>query len=788
MGISSLGLSSGIDFENIIRTLIATEGRPLVNLRSDEVKNGIKNAEILNLKTKLGSFEAAVNKLNSLSQFNTKTASITNSLDGEELASVFADDSATVGTTSIKVLQLANAGKKISQGVVDQDTTAVSSASGTLSFRVGAAGSETTINVGTSTTLEQLKDAINNTSGVTASIIKDGTGSNPFRLILTSDDPGSENDIIITNNDTDLDFNNKKIEEAFAFTTNNFSGTVASNTTGTYTGTANKTFVIEIVDDTGGTPASGTVTYKYSTDGGITFLGANGVAYDGTNGVAVAADATLQNVDGQVDATTTSEGVKISFAGGTFLAGDKFSIDVFNPVLQDAKDAVIEVDNAVLTKSSNTITDVIQGVTLDLINADSSSTLTVTVSQSAQDEAKANIESFVGAFNEVAKFLDDQLSFDPDTGVASPLLGDSTVLTLRRRLGNIITGVIPGLSNESFTNLSSIGISSNSTTGSLSIDDAKLSDALSKDPGAVALLFVGVATPTNSDITFVGDSSATQAGTYNVTLATAPEQATFSQVAKLGGGGDARNDLSAIGLAVDETVTFLFSLNETENPPDFTTFNVTLKKDSTINTIVNNLNSAFATNEVALSASNDNGKLEVKSAIFGNDVSLQVSTNVDGAGQLLQDTNGISGETFKDTGVDIVGFINNHVATGIGNTLTGASGFQEEGLTISTTSDEIGGRGTVAVSSGVANQLSSLLDAYTNNTSGILTTKTDSIQNTIDNIKDRQDEISRQLEETEASLRAEFTRLESIIAEFTATGDFLTAQLGNLPKLGGSSK
>ena len=787
MGISSLGLSSGIDFENIITTLIATEGRPLVSLRSDEVRNGIKNAEVLNLKTKLATFEAAVNKLNSLSQFNTKTASITNSLDGEELASVFADDTATVGTTSIKVLQLANAGKKISQGVADRDTAAVSSVSGTLSFRVGAAGSVKTISVGTSTTLDQLKDSINNTSGITASIINDGTGSNPFRLILTSDEPGSSNDIIITNDDTDLGFENKKIEEAFAFTTNNYSGTVASNTSGTYTGTVNKSFVLEIVDAAGGIPASGTVTYKYSTDGGITFLGANGAAYDGTNGVAVAADATLQNVDGQIDATTTTEGVKVSFTGGTFLAGDKFSIDAFNPELQDAKDAVIEVDNAVLTKSSNSITDVIQGVTLDLINADSSSTLTVSVSQSAQDEAKDNIEGFVEAFNEVAEFLDKQLSFDPDAGKASPLLGDSTVLNLRRRLGNIITGTIPGLSNESFTNLSSIGISSNSTTASLSIDDAKLNKALAEDPDAVALLFVGVATPTNADITFVGDSSATQAGKYNVTIATAPEQATFSQAAKLSGGGDARNDLSATGLAADERLTFLFSLNETEDLPDFTTFNVLLKKDATINTIVNNLNSAFATNEVGLSASNDSGKLEIKSVAFGKDVSFQVSTSLDGAGQILQDTNGIAGETFKDVGVDIVGSINNHLAVGVGNILTGALTFPEEGLVVSTTSAATGGRGTITVSSGVANQLSSLLETYTNNTSGILATKTDAIQNTIDSIKDRQDEVAKKLEATEASLRAEFTRLESIIAEFSATGDFLTAQLANLPKLRGSS-
>ena len=780
MAISSLGIGSGIDFDNIISRLITTEGRPLVKLREDQIKDELKSAAILNLKTKLSSFESAAKSLNSLSQFSTRNASITKTTNGEELLSVTASETATVGNTSIKVMQLAESNKKASQGIADQDITAIASSAGTFKFKVGSSGSETTVTVGSTTTLEQFRDAINDAgAGVTASIINDGTGSNSYRLVLNSNSSGTANNIILTNNDTTLDFENKKIEDAYAFTTNSYSGTTASNSSGTYTGSTNKSFLVEVVDITGGSPSSGTVKYKYSIDGGVSFLGANGAAYDGTNGVAIAADATLQNIDGQIDASTTTEGAKISFTGGTFALGDKFSIDVFNPEMLEAKDAVIEVDNATITKSSNKIDDVIQGVTLDLIKADTSSTVTLSVLSDTSD-VKDNIIDFVDSYNVLNEFLDEQFSFDLDSGEASPLLGDSTLQTIRRRIANIVTGTIPGVSSDGFNNLSSIGITSNFETGALSVDNAKLDSALSKDANGVAKLFVGLATPSDSTITFESKTVKTQPGRYSVTVATAPEQATII--------GD--TDLSSTGLTSDEKLVFMVSKNHTDNSPDFTTFSVILGKGATINTIVNDLNSAFATNDVGLSASNDgSGKLKITSADYGEDIFLQVSSNkdnTDGKVQIFGDTNGIDGETKSDNGVDIVGTINNHLAVGIGNVLTGAAGFAEEGLVISTKSSTTGGKGFVTVSSGMADQLSNVLSAFTNDTDGLLKTKTDSIQKNIDNIKERQDKIEQKLIDKEEKLRAQFTRLETLISEFKSVGDFLTAQLGNLPKIGQS--
>ena len=101
-----------------------------------------------------------------------------------------------------------------------------------------------------------LKDAINSAGGgVTASIINDGTGSTPYRLVLTANTSGSASEIFITQNDTSLDFANKKVEAAFAFTSNTYSGAVSSNEGNNYTGSTSKTYLLQVV--TGGAPGSG---------------------------------------------------------------------------------------------------------------------------------------------------------------------------------------------------------------------------------------------------------------------------------------------------------------------------------------------------------------------------------------------------------------------------------------------------------------------------------------------------------------------------------------------------
>ena len=94
--------------------------------------------------------------------------------------------------------------------------------------------------------------------------------------------------------------------------------------------------------------------------------------------------------------------------------------------IQSAQDAQFLLDGSTLTRSSNTISDAIDGVTITLLKktaADAEVSVNVVSNTSA---VKGNIESFVAAYNEVIKGLNASQAFDLKTQRAAPLLGNTT--------------------------------------------------------------------------------------------------------------------------------------------------------------------------------------------------------------------------------------------------------------------------------------------------------------------------------------------------------------------------
>jgi flagellar hook-associated protein 2 len=768
MGISSSGLISGINFDTIVTQLMTIERQPQQKLVTRQQTEQTKLVSLLDISTKLSSFKSSLDALNSTSKFNTKKVSVTKTASGDELLTATTGSSAVPGAYTVEVDQLARAGKKASQGWEDQSTTAIASGTGNFSFKVGSGGVLKSVAISATTTLQGLKDTINSSGGgVTASIINDGTGSTPYRLVLTANSSGSASEIYITQNTTSLDFANKKVEAAFAFTGNTYSGAVSSNAGDSYTGSTSKSYLLQVV--AGGAPGAGSAKYKFSVDGGITWKGAGGVAYDGTNGVNVAADGTLQNIDGQADGSTTTEGVQVKFAGGALVVDDKFSIDVFNPLMQQAQDAVLKVDGNTVIKTSNIIDDIIQGVTLNLLKADTSSPATLTVSTDTTD-AKQSISDFVTAYNTVMDFLQKQLSYDPATKKANPFLGDPAISEIRRKIANAVTGAVPGLGSSSYTNLSQIGISSDAKTGKLSMSSSKVAAALAADPATVAKLFTSTASATNTAVAFAGKTATTVPGTYSIWVATAPEQASLT-------GGQT---ISPGVITSDETLTFLYSSNKSNSIPTYTTASVTLSAGTTLNTIVNNLNSLFATKGLSLTASNQSGKLQIKSDSYGVDQYVKVTSSLgDVAGQVGFASDGTS----EDTGVDILGMINGHATRGVGNLLTSMSGFPEAGLSVTVSTSQTGGFGTVAVSSGIADRLSASMSTYTNSLTGVLKSKGDSIQSTIDDLAVQQTKMEERITRKEESLREKFVRLESLLAQYKSMSESMTSQLASLSNM-----
>ncbi|MEW6542414.1 MAG: flagellar filament capping protein FliD [Nitrospirota bacterium] len=762
MGItSSAGLVSGIKFDDLIANLLQIERRPIALLEEKKADFQAKSAELSNLSIQLSSLRGKASALSALANFNNNKVSATKSSTGVELLTAQVDRTAVPGQYQVKVNQLAQTHSLASQGFVDQSTTAVASSDGTLTFKVGAAGKTTSVSVTTSTTLVQLRDLINAADGdATASIISDGSGSNPYRLVLTAKNAGAANTITISSNPTTLDFTNKQVEAAYAATTNSFTGTVSSNSGNNYTGTTNKTFLVKIV--TAG--AAGAATYKYSTDGGINWLGANGAAYTGSN--AITTQGSLTNyVDGAASSNSTNEGVQIAFGSGTLAADDTFTVDVFNPTLQSAQDAVIQVGNLTFSKTSNTIADAIQGVTLSLLKADSSETITVGVTADSSD-IKARVKEFVSAYNEALKYLNDQLSYDPKNPKPKPLLADSTALSLQRRMQTLITSAVPGASTD-INSLSKVGITSNKNTGQLTLDETKFDAAVAKSLRDVTRLFIGLGVPSHSTIEYVSKTGSTQPGTYSIEVTTVPTKATITA-------GSAVPDA---GITSAETITVSLYSNATSATDTPIATSVSFAAGSKISDIVNGLNSAFATDGIAASASNSSGTLKITATNYGDDYKLVAFSNVAAANQ-----SGIGTTTLTSTGVDVAGRINSHPATGVGEVLTSDSGFGESGLKIKAPVTAVGSYGTVTVSSGIADRMADLLESAVKST-GTIQTRVNGLGESIAQIDKDITRKATELIRKEAALREQFARLETLLGQYQTQSQSLTSALAGLQNL-----
>jgi flagellar hook-associated protein 2 len=145
-----------------------------------------------------------------------------------------------------------------------------------------------------------------------------------------------------------------------------------------------------------------------------------------------------------------------------------------DPTYQAGADAQLVVDGVSMTKKSNTITDAIQGVTLDLLTEGSSTSLSVT---NDTDAITQKLNNFISAYNKVITLINSESSYNANSKTAGVLSGDSTIQTIQQQLRSLLTATVSGATGN-FKSLSSLGIKSDSKTGTLSIDSTKLSDAL----------------------------------------------------------------------------------------------------------------------------------------------------------------------------------------------------------------------------------------------------------------------------------------------------------------------
>ena len=153
---------------------------------------------------------------------------------------------------------------------------------------------------------------------------------------------------------------------------------------------------------------------------------------------------------------------------------------------QAAVDAQISLDGQTVTRSSNTIGDAVTGLTLNLVQAEPGTTITLTVNRDSAG-LKAQVTAFVEAYNSLVQTLSDLQAFDQQTGEAGLLLGDATLRSVDRQLRNLLLDT--GFSAE-LDSLAAIGIGF-AAGGQLEIEEEQLDAALENSLDSFPAFFAG---------------------------------------------------------------------------------------------------------------------------------------------------------------------------------------------------------------------------------------------------------------------------------------------------------
>ncbi len=355
--IRSLGVGSGLDLDNLVQQLLAAERQPV---EQRLVRNEARaQSQLSALGSISGSLSALRDQVNAMLQPGALAPRTAVSQD-PEVFTANATAQARSGSFEIEVVSLASSERTGSQAFSSADTEI-----GIGSLEVSLGDQAFSVEIDSSANrLSDIRDAINaavDNPGITATILNEDSGS---RLILTSDESGAANTILVS--------------------------------------------------------ASG-------GDGG------------------------LESLESQTQ-------------------------------LRAASDAVIRLDTFTISSSNNRIGGAVEGLTIDLVEARPGETFSLTVTGD-RDQTGDQLQRLVDRINGVRSSISRVTAFNPETGDAAPLLGDSAVRILDSSISQIISrqGIGPG---AGFDSLPALGVRTNDD-GSLEIDQTRLNQVLDQDPRAV---------------------------------------------------------------------------------------------------------------------------------------------------------------------------------------------------------------------------------------------------------------------------------------------------------------
>ncbi|MBE9547610.1 MAG: flagellar filament capping protein FliD [Proteobacteria bacterium] len=491
--ITFTGMSSSQDMNAVIEAMVAARrAAALQPIEIWKTRWETKLEYVSIIDSALSAFYSTVRGMDRISEFMVRSASSSDT----DVLTASASSSATPGVHTVVVNQLAQAEKEVHQGIqndikyhtgVDDKTASINASGSGKTFKYSYDGSTRTITVNNTDTLVDLRDDINNdvgNPGVTAKIV---TAGGKDHLVLVEGTPSGSKYITI---DPDSDMTLDGTDSTTDLTASTFVQTV--NASG-----SDKVF-----------------QYSYGSSGNINVTVSTGTTLeqlrdlinnDGSNpGVRAWILDDGGTGSGAMHLVLSGEDMgssySITIGGGTTLDGNNDTED-FKTIgnyteAASAQNAQIRVDGypsgSWIERTTNSITDAIEGITLNLVSA-GTATVTVGTDKSA---IMAKAEDFREAFNNVRSAIIEATSYNADTGESGSLLGNYAVQMVKTILDGLVSNPAPGFRDpdDTYINLLQLGFYTDADEGSeteglLLLDTDELSSVLDNDPNAVADVF-----------------------------------------------------------------------------------------------------------------------------------------------------------------------------------------------------------------------------------------------------------------------------------------------------------
>lgn len=212
--------------------------------------------------------------------------------------------------------------------------------------------------------------------------------------------------------------------------------------------------------------------------------------------------------------TETARAIQISDTTGTVMQdlGVINASNAFLDVIQPPQTAQIEVDGILITRNSNTITDILDGVTLNIKSADPGTTITLEVTKDTTAAADA-VAEFVEAYNAYRQFVKDNQAVSAE-GVVSEkavLFGDTLMKTLNQDIANLLSQSY-ATGNPAITTLRDIGLTLNADNF-LEIDEEDLNNALTNNFDSVRAMFETQYSSSNTEFRLLNNTATGAYGT-----------------------------------------------------------------------------------------------------------------------------------------------------------------------------------------------------------------------------------------------------------------------------------